>query len=1239
MGYLIMAEIFPYYSDETIEVGDNETVVIDKDIIAPEGEPAVDIVGVNANLVVTSEGSITSDPDDDDNTAVQSSGEGATILNSGSISGSFNGISTTGDDFILVNRGTIDSDSRAVDLTDGDGLNVINSGTILGTDDQRNGTLYVDGTVDDLDIENSADGVIDAGNGNLGDAISVQVGAAGDPSSEDINITNDGLLQGRGDGPDVFADSARVAANGSSGLRFFNGSGLPEAGLTGSVTNSGTITAEVSVGFLGGVVVEDGVGFEGTITNEEGGLIEGPQNGLYIGNAEHDLTIDNEEGATISSGSRAVNLDGDNVTLNNAGEILGTFNQRNGTVYIDGTGDDITINNLTSGVIDAGAGFDGSGVSVQVGASGDTPDLVNENITILNDGLIQGRGTESVPAGVRLFVGSGLDEATFEGSITNTANGVIDSETEAGILIEEGVIFDGTITNDGIIGGNGNAIDAAGALGSVTVVNNGSFDGDILLGQGDDLFVQNAEVPIARVDGGSGSDTIDLSGQAAGIVIDLDLNTPVPGPATEDGAILDAPGGTVISEVDDFENVIGTDFDDLILGNNDINNLQGGLGNDTIHSFAGADTLDGGEGIDLALFTAGGGVDVDLDDDGNATSSFGDTLISIENINGSGAGDDTLSGNSSANVLNGQGGDDILDGEGGNDILDGEGGTDTLLGGGGDDIIISDGLDVIDGGEGNDTVDFSGFEENAIDNLNGFNGIIVDLDVNSAGAAGTPGQAGGVLNSPPGAVAVAGVVPEANILQEVDEIENVIGSEFDDGLFGNNEVNVLEGEAGNDVIHGFAGDDFLAGGEGTDTVLFAAAPAGVEVNLNTQVSADEFDAIVNDGADAVFAATGGAGNNVLSGFENVTGSANEDIIIGDENSNVLNGGAGSDTLSGGASGDILNGGDGADVLNGNTGSDTLNGGFDNDTLTGGGGADILNGSSGADILNGGTGSDTLTGGGGADALNGGGGADLLNGGGGSDTLIGGGGADVLVGGGSSDILTGSTGNDTLTGGFGNDTLTGGGAADLLNGGDGADVLNGNTGSDTLNGGFDNDTLTGGGGADILNGSGGADLLNGGGGSDTLTGGGGADTLNGSVGADLLNGGGGSDTLIGGGGADILVGGGSSDILTGSTGNDTLTGGFGNDTLTGGSGADTLVFAGAFGNDTVIGFAGNDLIDLQAFGLAASDIDDSAALGTVDANDSIASVVGGDLTLDLTGFGGGTITFEGVTSIATEDFVL
>ena len=47
-------------------------------------------------------------------------------------------------------------------------------------------------------------------------------------------------------------------------------------------------------------------------------------------------------------------------------------------------------------------------------------------------------------------------------------------------------------------------------------------------------------------------------------------------------------------------------------------------------------------------------------------------------------------------------------------------------------------------------------------------------------------------------------------------LENVIGSEFDDSLTGNSGNNNLTGRDGNDVISGGEGDDFITGSNGTD---------------------------------------------------------------------------------------------------------------------------------------------------------------------------------------------------------------------------------------------------------------------------------------------------------------------------------------------------------------------------------------------------------------------------------------
>ena len=509
----------------TQQIGSGENVVISESIVAPIGEPAVDIIGDNANITVNGNGSVAAP--DEGNTGILSTGNGVAILNGGDISGAFNGISSAGDSFSLRNNGggTISSDSRAVDLTDGDNLTVANSGDILGTGDQRNGTLYVDGTVDNLNLTNSGGGLIDAGVGNSGDGVSVQVGAEGDLSNDSINITNRGIIAGRGQA-EFAPGEGRLTANGSSGVRFFNGSGAEQADVSGEFINTGSITAEVNVGFLGGFVVEDGVGYDGTIRNS--GLISGPRNGLYIGNADHQLVIENEGNGRIESGSRALNLDGDNVTVNNRGSIVGTGDQRNGTLYVDGTGDNIAINNLGRGVIDAGEGNSGSGVSIQVGAAGglsDGSDDTETSVDVVNNSIIQGRGTENVPAGLRLFVGSGLETSTFTGDITNDRNGVIASEQDAGILIEEGIIFNGEINNKGKIqGGNGLAINAAGALGDISLTNaaQGNLEGAVVLGEGNDTLLNNSSDDL-NITGGGGDDT--LTGGAGVNIYDFALSS------------------------------------------------------------------------------------------------------------------------------------------------------------------------------------------------------------------------------------------------------------------------------------------------------------------------------------------------------------------------------------------------------------------------------------------------------------------------------------------------------------------------------------------------------------------------------------------------------------------------------------------------------------------------------------------------------------------------------------------
>ncbi|MEM8719546.1 MAG: choice-of-anchor I family protein [Cyanobacteria bacterium P01_G01_bin.39] len=287
----------------------------------------------------------------------------------------------------------------------------------------------------------------------------------------------------------------------------------------------------------------------------------------------------------------------------------------------------------------------------------------------------------------------------------------------------------------------------------------------------------------------------------------------------------------------------------------------------------------------------------------DATSSA--TLEGIENVVGTSL-DDAIAGDDGINLLEGGSGDDTINGLGG---------ADTLIGGDGDDLLISDGADSIEGGAGIDTVDFSGVAEGVT--IGAFSGVIVDLDLTkAAGSVGDVTGEGAILTAPP----AAGGEPISGL--DVDRVENIIGSDFDDGLFGNNDVNIINGGDGSDIIHGFAADDFLSGGAGIDTVLFAAAPESVVVDLSLQVSEDEFSEIVDGTIEASFATSGVTGANVLAGFENVVGGAGDDTLIGDDEDNSLTGSAGDDLLIGGEGADTLTGGTvGLDTLTGGSASD------------------------------------------------------------------------------------------------------------------------------------------------------------------------------------------------------------------------------------------------------------------------------------------------------------------------------
>lgn len=271
-------------------------------------------------------------------------------------------------------------------------------------------------------------------------------------------------------------------------------------------------------------------------------------------------------------------------------------------------------------------------------------------------------------------------------------------------------------------------------------------------------------------------------------------------------------GGFTIANGVEIENATGGSGADSLTGSSAANVLTGGLGNDQLDGLGGADTLAGGDGIDTVTYAnSNAGVTVRLwNGTGLGGHAQGDVLSGVENLVGS-SFNDYLIGGEGASSLTGGAGDDYLDGLGG--------------------------ADVMDGGDGVDVVNYA----------NSTAAVTVRL----WGGTTTGGFATGDVLS---------------------NIENAIGSAFNDYLIGSSAANQLTGGAGIDYLDGMGGSDVLTGGSGNDAFQFrgasgsdtitdfsAGAAAGDVIRLDTAVFFNFSDVLANatDTANGVVIAKGG----------------------------------------------------------------------------------------------------------------------------------------------------------------------------------------------------------------------------------------------------------------------------------------------------------------------------------------------------------------------------------------------
>jgi Ca2+-binding RTX toxin-like protein len=326
-----------------------------------------------------------------------------------------------------------------------------------------------------------------------------------------------------------------------------------------------------------------------------------------------------------------------------------------------------------------------------------------------------------------------------------------------------------------------------------------------------------------------------------------------------------------------------TNGNDTIFGHEGNDTIYGLDGFDIIVGGAGADYMDGGSGTDTAsYFDSNAGVMVSLlNGTGIGGYAQGDTLVDIENLNGS-AFDDILVGNYGPNDLYGAAGHDILMGGNGDDDLDGGIGNDVLKGGGGGDIL--------EGGVGIDTADYSDSEYGVFASL----GSGTATPINWYHLARREGRG------------------ENDTLSN---IENLTGSGHDDIVWGNDIRNVLSGRDGDDSLKGYGGNDTLEGGDGNDTL-----DGGVGVD--TMIGGAGNDTYVVDNWFDVVTESGGQGMDVVRTSVSYTLTAGSDIeVLETTNQN----GTAALSLGGNASGNQIVGNNGDNIINGGDGDDEMTG--------------------------------------------------------------------------------------------------------------------------------------------------------------------------------------------------------------------------------------------------------------------------------------------------------------------------
>ncbi|MEH2135495.1 beta strand repeat-containing protein [Nostoc sp.] len=646
--------------------------------------------------------------------------------------------------------------------------------------------------------------------------------------------------------------------------------------------------------------VINGQGGDDKIDGKSGNdlLRGGAGNDTLIGGAGNDTLVGNTGNNSIAYGTAD-----DNLNLNNSkGNDLLIGGDGNDSLFASGDyspirGGEILFGNSISGnnTLNGGAGDDTLNAGYSTGnniLNGGIGDDYLDAIYSTGDNLLSGG------AGNDYLSVSGLHDYEFGefGRIYGTGN-----NTLIGGAGEDNLDANYTTGNNILKGGAGDDyLDASYTTGNNTLnggagddylnVNNSEGNNLLFGGDGNDTLSggtsgndPNAHFTSGNntMDGGKGDDLLsaDYSYVTEGITTTFNATT-------KTGSITAGTNSVTYKNIERL-NIVGTAYDDNIVGSN---------GNDTLSTGGGGnDTIDGDEGDDLLAvnyYSDTEGITTTFDISTNiGLITAGTNSVTYKNIEqlsimGTSYDDNIVGSNGNDTLSTGDAGNDTIDGGAGNDYLEVyyygsnggirttfdsttnigliTAGTNSLTYKNIEQLNISDTAydDNIVGSNGNDTFYISRGGNDTIDGGRGNDYLGLDYYDSAAGITTTFDTSTNIGLITAGTNSVT--------YKNIEQL-SIMGTDYNDNIVGNNGNDTISGDQyGNDTFKGGAGDDYLS------------------------VLASSGDKIL-DGGDGndILTASNALGNNTL------IGGNGDDIITGGAGNDILIGGYGNDTLYGG----------------------------------------------------------------------------------------------------------------------------------------------------------------------------------------------------------------------------------------------------------------------------------------------------------------------------------------------------